>query len=379
MQILVLTHEYPPLGGGGGRVAQDVCRGLAQRGHEVVVLTAACGNLPYDQVQSGVRIRRLVSGRTQPFRAGLPAMGGFVFAALIHGLALSRTWKPDLIHAHFAVPAGAAAWALGGLLHRPYVLTAHLGDVPGGVPEKTGGWFRWLFPFTPPIWKGAAAVAAVSDFTRTLALRSYPVAVQVIPNGVDRVALDPGTIRVGAPPRLVFAGRFQPQKNPLELVRILADARDLPWQAEMIGDGPLRPQLQAEIARCGLAERITLPGWVTPETVIQRLRQADILFMPSLSEGLPVVGVQALALGLALLLSRVGGNVDLVAEGENGFLLAPDDHAGFVTALRALLTDPARLLAFRRASRAHSARFDLKAVVTAYERLFLEAAGRAAA
>ena len=70
---------------------------------------------------------------------------------------LAREWKPDLIHVHFAVPAGALAWILRRLTGIPYVLTAHLGDVPGGVPEKTGRWFRWIYPFTPPIWKKSEA------------------------------------------------------------------------------------------------------------------------------------------------------------------------------------------------------------------------------
>jgi len=61
------------------------------------------------------------------------------------------------------------------------VLTVHLGDVPKGVPDKTDRWFRWVYPFTPPIWQGAARVTAVSEYTRRLALTYYPVSPQVIP------------------------------------------------------------------------------------------------------------------------------------------------------------------------------------------------------
>ena len=170
MRILVLIHEYPPVGGGGGRVAQDLCQGFVQHGHEVRVLTAQCGGLPAQEDQDGIQIIRLNSWRREPFRADLRAMAGYVLAAVAKGLPLIRSWKPDVIHVHFAVPAGAAAWLLSLFSGVPYVLTAHLGDVPGGVPEKTGKWFRWIFPFTPPIWKRAAGVAAVSEFTRSLAL-----------------------------------------------------------------------------------------------------------------------------------------------------------------------------------------------------------------
>ena len=87
-------------------------------------------------------------------------MAGFVGASLLKGYPLLGKWRPDVMHVHFAVPAGAAGWLLNRLSGVPYVLTAHLGDVPGGVPEKTGKWFRLIFPLTPPIWRDAAAVTA---------------------------------------------------------------------------------------------------------------------------------------------------------------------------------------------------------------------------
>jgi glycosyltransferase involved in cell wall biosynthesis len=302
-------------------------------------------------------------------------MGGYILAGLWAGLRLVRRWKPDLLHAHFAVPTGALAWALHRATGIPYVLTAHLGDVPGGVPEKTAGWFRWVYPFTPPIWRSAARRVAVSEHTRQLALSRYPSEIAVIPNGVDTQALDPGEICVGQPPRLIFAGRFMPQKNPLGFVRMLATVRDLPWTCWMVGDGPLRPEIELEIARQGLHERICLTGWVTPEEVNSYLKRSDLLFMPSLSEGLPVVGVQALASGLAIVASRVGGFVDLVAEGENGYLHDPSDQTGFEASLRRLLTDHELLVHFRRNSRQHAESFDIRAVGRAYETVFQQVVG----
>lgn len=370
MRILVLVHEYPPVGGGGGRVAQDLCRGLAERGHELYVLTAHHGDLPLSEDEPGIFVRRLISGRRWAFRADLRAMLGYVLVSFWHGLRVIRRWKPDVIHAHFAVPAGATALALSLLTGVPYILTAHLGDVPGGVPEKTGKWFRWIFPFTPPIWRRAKRIIAVSQFTRQLAQACYPVPVEVIPNGVDLQVFDPGVIRLQTPPRIIFAARFMTQKNPLCVVETLARIKELPWQCEMLGDGPLKDEVEQRVRALGLQGRIRLHGWVSPRDVLEWYRQSDILFMPSFSEGLPVVGVQALAMGLALVVSRIGGWVDCVQEGENGFMVNPQDEDGFEAALRTLLKDPQRLLAARRASRALAERFDLKRVVAAYEVAF---------
>jgi len=370
MRILVLIHEFPPVGGGGGQVAQDICRGLASRGHEVRVLTAHLDGLPEREVRDGFEVIRLRSGRKQAFRAGLGAMAGYLLAAARQGLRLARDWKPDVIHVHFAVPAGPAALFISRLTGIPYVLTAHLGDVPGGTPEKTSRWFRWIYPLTPPIWKSAAAVVAVSEHTRQLALKYYPVNIQVIHNGVDCQALDPGEIRVGSPPQVVFAGRFMAQKNPMQIVRVLSALQDLPWQCVMLGDGPLRGEVQAGIQQTGLSKRFTLTGWVTPEEVIAAFHRSDILFMPSYSEGLPVVGLQAMACGLAIVAGKVGGFTDLVVNGENGYLLTPLDSEGFQMALRSLLSDPACLAAFRGASRERARQFDKRLVVESYNHLF---------
>lgn len=373
MKILVLVHEFPPVGGGGGRVAQDLCAGLVERGHQIRILTAQCGDLPKLETQDGVDILRLRSGRKVPYRANFSAMLGFVLASIWEGLRQIRTSRPDVIHVHFAVPAGVSAFVLSRLTKIPYVITAHLGDVPGGVPEKTNKWFRWVFPFTPIIWRNAAKIAAVSQFTRELALQSYDVPIDVIPNGVDLKALDPGPISLNLPNRIVFAGRFTEQKNPIKLLDCLAKIVNIPWHCTLIGDGPLRPAMEAVVEKANLNDRITFLGWVKPERVIDQYRKADLMFMPSFSEGLPVVGVQALAMGLALILSNVGGNIELVDHGVNGFVFNPDDTKGFVTALRELLTDPDRLLQFRKASRVKSEKFTMSYVTKQYEMLLVQA------
>jgi glycosyltransferase involved in cell wall biosynthesis len=97
------------------------------------------------------------------------------------------------------------------------------------------------------------------------------------------------------------------QKNPIQIVRTLAEVKELPWGCVILGDDPLMPEVQQEVADYGLQEHFTLPGWVTPEEVLAWFDKCDILFMPSLPEGIPVVDVQALAKGLALVSSKVGG------------------------------------------------------------------------
>ncbi|NCP87736.1 MAG: glycosyltransferase family 4 protein [Anaerolineae bacterium CG_4_9_14_3_um_filter_57_17] len=375
MRLLVLSHEFPPIGGGGGRVAQDLACGLAARGHQVTILSAAMDGLPAEETVGGARLIRLPAQRKNAFAASLAEMANFDRLAVTRGLALLRQWRPDVIHAHFAVPAGAAAFLLSRLSGVPYVLTAHLGDVPGAVPEKTEAWFRLLSPLTPPIWNNAARVIAVSEFTRALAQKHYRAPMTVIPNGVDFAALPPRE-PAREIPRIVFAGRFVETKNPGHLVQALTRLSSLPWQATLLGDGPLLEAVRRQVAESGLAGRFSLPGWVTPAQVLDEFSRSDVLALPSRAEGLSVVGVQALALGLALVLGAAGGNLELVQDGQNGFLFPPGDVDALTDALRRLLTDPAALKSVQRRSRALAQKFDLNAIVTQYEAVLSDVSGQ---
>ena len=351
-------------------VAHEISHGLARLGHDVHVITTHYKDLPRQEDQDGVRVLRIPAARRAMYRASLFDMLCFVASGIWSGMRHLRRWRPDVIHVHFAVPTGPVAWVLSRLSGIPYVLTAHLGDVPGGVPDKTNRWFRWVYPFTPAIWRDAARVVAVSNHTRQLALQHYPVEIQVIPNGVDRGRLNPGELCVNRPARILFAGRFASQKNPLQIIETLKALEDLEWDCVLAGDGPLRERMTNQIRSLGLENRIRLTGWISPDEVIEWMRSSDILFMPSLSEGLPVVGVHSLAMGLAIVASPCGGFIDLVDDGVNGYLVDVNLAEGYERALRDLLTDPNRLLRARQASRTKAQAFDLRTIVGEYEELF---------
>jgi glycosyltransferase involved in cell wall biosynthesis len=364
LRILCLNYEYPPVGGGGGRIAHRINAALVARGHAVRVHTAGLKHLPPREVVDGVEIYRTPSFRKKEDTCTVPEMALYVATNILPTLRHIREWKPEVIHAHFAVPTGVVAYKAWLLTGAPYVLTAHLGDVPGGVPEQTAGLFRLVQPFTRPIWKRAAATTAVSTFVADLAERAYGRRPEVILNGSP---LGPRPeIALHDPPRLVMVGRLSVQKNPLLAVRALARVRDLPWELHVLGDGPLRADMERESAALGIADRLRFAGWLDGAAVATEMANADALLLTSLSEGLPMVAVEALDRGLAIVASRIGGMTDVVLPEENGLLcdLTPE---AFADALRRLLADPALRLKMRAASSARAARFDLSRSVDAYE------------
>ena len=367
MKILVLCYEYPPVGGGGGRVAASVAEGLAARGHEVAVVSAGLKHLPGEAVINGVRVLRPESFRRREDTCSVPEMALYLATSFFPALRLCRTWRPDVLHAHFVVPTGALALALRWFTGVPYVLTAHLGDVPGGVPEQTDNLFRVLGPFIKPIWKRASAVTAVSGFVAELAERNCGVSSTVILNGVPMLPAPP-RIELQTPTRLVMLGRLSIQKNPLLAVRALALLKDAPWKLEVIGEGPLSASMRELVEQNGLSDRVDFSGWQSAEAVSKRLAASDILLMTSTSEGLPMAAIEALRYGLAIVGSRIGGLMDVVSHDENGLLcdLTPE---AFAAGLRSLLEHPGRLMKMRCASLAKARNFNLPDRLDDYERV----------
>lgn len=373
MRILTLCYEYPPLGGGGGRVAQTVARGLVARGHEVRVQTAALGRQSARENDEGVEVFRTASGRRRADTCTVPEMGFYVATSFLPALRHCRRWRPEVIHAHFAMPTGMLAWALHRLTGIPYVLTAHLGDVPGGVPAQTDGLFRLIGPLARAVWRGAAGATAVSGFVRELAERAYARPVRRILNGID-LAGRPAeeSLRVGEPRRLLFVGRLNPQKNAPLLIDALAQVTGTAWRLTMIGDGPDLAAVQARIVQHRLRERVDLLGWQDAAAVAAHLVESDVLCLPSSSEGMPVAAVEALKYGLAIAASDIPGVCDVVTAGENGATAPASDAAAYAGNLTRMLGDADALLTLRRTSWRKARTFELAEILDAYEEVLRE-------
>jgi glycosyltransferase involved in cell wall biosynthesis len=377
LRILVLNYEYPPLGGGGGRFTEALCGQLVKMGHSLRVLTGYFHGLPKVEVRDGVTIYRPRSCRRQQHTCGVEEMGLFLLSGFFPALRQARGWRPHLLQAHFAVPTGVLSFFIHQITGIPYVLSTQLGDVPGGVPSQTDQLFKWLKPFTVPIWRAAAMVTVPSDHIRTLALQSYPgVSMEVVHNGINLEGQPLSPVAAHQPVRIIFAGRFSPQKNLPVLIQALRQVKDLAWQLEMLGDGPHMPLLREQVKEAGLEPRVIFHGWTAPEKVAAIMSRGDILVLPSLAEGLPLAGVQALAAGLAILGSDVGGVAEVVRSGENGFLCPARDAGGFAGALRIMLTTDGLLAKMKAASRRMAEAFDIQKIAARFEGIFKMAVAR---
>ena len=245
------------------------------------------------------------------------------------------------VHAHFGTNPAALVMLARLLGGPPYSFTVHGPeefDDPVGLslPEKIDH---------------AAAVVAVSSFGRSQLFRWIPHTswpkVHVVRCGVDAAFLAAGPQPVADNRRLVCVGRLCEQKGQLLLLDALGVlAREgVDFELVLAGDGPMRAEVERRVRELELGARVRITGWISSDLVRKELLEARVLVLPSFAEGLPVVLMEALALGRPAISSFVAGIPELVEPGVNGWLIPAGSVPALVDAARRALETPADALA----------------------------------
>lgn len=332
MKILSLTYEYPPIGGGGSIVAAEVNEAMVRLGDEVTVLTSAMKGLPAEETIEGVTVHRTACVRRhRHFTTGAELLTTLA-PAYRRGVQLMRTFKPDVIHTHFILPSGPLALALSSRFNVPYVLTAHGSDVPGYNPDRFGLMHRMLKPAWRRIVERAAAVTSPSRFLADL-MRQHGCAmpIAVVPNGHRPHA------GVGAPRRnrVLVVARMFPRKGIQHFIDAVAGAGD-DWEFVIAGDGPFRAQLEAQ-ART-VAPNVQFVGFVDREALRTLYESSKILVFPSIQENFPMVLLEAMDAGCAIVTTNAEGCAEVV--GDAGLVVPKGEQQGIRAALDRLMGDP---------------------------------------
>jgi len=190
----------------------------------------------------------------------------------------------------------------------------------------------------------ARFVATVSEFSRSqlyrwCAQREWEK-IHVVHCGVDELFLEARPTPVTERPRLVCVGRLCEQKGQLLLVEAAALVRreGVDFELVLAGDGELRREIEQACIRLGLEQSVRITGWVSNERVREEILAARALVLPSFAEGLPVVLMEALALGRPVISTYVAGIPELVVPGDSGWLVPAGDTAALAAAMKEALT-----------------------------------------
>ncbi|MCH8506507.1 MAG: glycosyltransferase family 4 protein, partial [Ectothiorhodospiraceae bacterium] len=239
-----------------------------------------------------------------------------------------------LLHAHFALPTGLVAEQLSRKFGIPYVLTVHGSDIPGYNPDR----FRWHHRMINPLWKrvmvGASEVVSPSKFLASLVRRQINLPIQIIPNGYSR---EPPGSESSKRPLVLVVSRLFPRKGVQHFLEAIREL-DCDWEFVIAGDGPYMPELRALAATVRPNVRFT--GFIDQTALHQLYEQARILVFPSIKENFPMVLLEGMSAGCAVITTDADGCAEVVSDA--GLVVPAGSPASLKAALLALINDPAR-------------------------------------
>jgi len=330
MRILHWTQAFLPVIGGIELFTAELLPELQARGHDCMLITSLIRNdLPRESEFHGIPVHRL------PFRQALAARNPRQTLELRKRVAgLKQSFAPELVHITFNDPSVLFHLQTTSVSPAPTLVT-YQSPPPESVREP-GSLARRLM-------EHADWVTGVSESVRCDAVRLMPELADrssVIYNGADEPDLAPAPLPRD-PPRLLCLGRLNRIKGidtALDAFAMLA-ARRPRVRLLVAGDGPARAELEAQAGRLGIADRTDFTGWTEPCDVPALLNTATMILMPSRSEGLPFVAVQAAMMARPIVATRVDGLPEAVVDGETGILVEPEDAQGLAAGIESLLTD----------------------------------------
>ena len=368
IRIALVTRRFPPLIGGAERVLAYLAEALAEAGAEVTVLTSRLGGLPAEGQVGGARVVRLETS-TLRFLGTLRYMAGLRRRLRAHPV--------DLAYVSMLKHDAHAVVGVGRSLGFPVVLRPEGAGATGDVAWQA--WGRGGRSIARRCRKADAFVAISPAVRAELVGAGYPgPRVVDLPNGVpipDRPWRPrPGWSRA---PRAAFVGRLAAEKGLRSLIAAWPIVRETFPEATLVlvGDGPERPAIEAEVARLDLDRSIFLPGATARPGAI--LRGSDLFVLPSREEGMSLALLEAMALGIPLVASAIPGNLALIDDGTHGATAPPDDPVSLARAIVARWSGFDASVAQGLAARSRVLdRYSIAAVARVHLDLFRELIGR---
>jgi len=368
MKILSLSYEYMPIGGGGSRVAAAINEELARLGDDVQVLTSAMKGLPDEESVKGVPVHRSACVRRHSHYTTAAELFTTLLPSYRRGAQLIRSWRPDVIHTHFILPSGPVAWALSRRFGVPYILTAHGSDVPGYNPDRFHLLHRLLKPAWRRILRDAALVTSPSRYLAELMEEvGCPVPVAILPNG----HWPQQGFNAPQRNRILVVARMFPRKGIQHFIDAVS-GMESDWELIIAGDGPYREELE-EQAR-NVAPNVRFVGFVSAETLRILYESSRILVFPSIQENFPMVLLEAMDAGCAVVTTNAEGCAEVV--GDAGIVVPKGKSQGIRNALERLMRDPGLIQQMSARSRARAQSLAWSHIVPRYRDLLQAASSQ---
>lgn len=331
LQIITLGDLFY----GAQKHVLELSQGLTAQGHNVLIVVGSTGD--FTRVMDKENVPYLhVPEMVHPISPVRDTRAVYALTKLI------RKFQPDLIATHSA-KAGIVGRVAAWLCRVPSTFTAHGWTFADGIPAK-----QQKIALTAERICGRLTnrIIAVAEIEREFGLShkvAKPDKVVTIHYGVNDISQNQPRRTLSEEqsidqPVLTMVAGFREQKDHPTLIRALAGLSDLPWSLVLLGDGPLKADINKLVEQEGLASRVSFEGAV--DDVPAYLRRATILVLATNWEGLPISTIEGLSIGLPVIATDVAGTREQVVDDYNGITVPRGDAPALATAIRKLLQDP---------------------------------------
>lgn len=331
MKILIISHEYPPIGGGGANACMYLAEEYAKMGHDADIVTVwyeglkDCEKSIYGN--NHVAIYRVHSKRRHAEHCSFGEMADYIWKARPVADRLEKENHYDICQIFFGIPSGPVGYYLKKKYKLPYVIRFGGGDIPG-FQDRFNIVYKIIAPGIRLVWKNADALVANSRGLKELAEGFYSKSkIEIIPNGADLPDIniteanrsnEKDVITLLFVSRLIERKGLQDVLPQLRTLREQCNKAGKDIRLNVVGDGPYRHTLERIASDEGISDIVSFHGQKTKGDLPVYYTGADIFIFPSRKEGMPNVVLEAMSYGLPILMTPCQGSDELISD--NGYV-----------------------------------------------------------
>jgi glycosyltransferase involved in cell wall biosynthesis len=323
MKILMLNYEYPPLGGGAGICTKYESEGLAKLGHKVTVITTWFKGEKEVEENNNLKIIRLKSKRKVEHKSGIFEKLDWAKKSKEFLKEYCKNNKFDVCITNFTIPGGIVGKYLKKKFKIPFIIISHGHDVPWFFPKEMFKYHILTFPWIKNICNSCDRLVLLTSQMKEngdkfMGKQKYKNV--IIPNGCESNKFKPNYNKKSKKFKIIFVGRFTIQKDPMTFLKGIKvfSEKNTDFLVNILGDGPLRNEMETFVKKNNLSDKINFLGWVSKEKMLEEYQSANIQVMSSLAEAMSIAALESLCCGQYLLSTPVSGNTDIINKGENG-------------------------------------------------------------
>ena len=373
MKILMLNNEFPPLGGGTGTVNLELFKEFSKIPNlKIDLITSTIKNKKeIEQFSENIRIFKYPVGNKNIHHSTNKELIIYMRKSFFAALKLHKKEKYDFAFAWSTVPAGFVAYLLQFFKRLPFVVRVGGPDIPG-FEERYKNLYKIISPIIKLIWRKSNLLITKCATEKELIEKiNNKLKIKITHNGIDTQKFKPDKNNHQKIQNIVCSARLIKRKGQDLLIRAVANLKKegINYNVNLIGEGDEKENYKKLAENLGVSENIKFSGYVKRENMPAQYQNADLFVLPSYNEGMSNALLEAMASGLPVIVTDVGGTEELVDE-TNGFIFKTGDDIDLTLILKDIAENKNMIKNMSENSRQKAEQLSWKNIANDYNLLF---------